>query len=438
MDAYGQEGDQYAYPYPLSETHYLVTYSPIDPEVYAVRFRGNTYGTAADTNPGGYGMQGFGLYFMDIDGRRELLAWDPQVSCNHPVALAERASIPQRPSEVDYRKTQGTYYVQDVYLGPGLKGIPRGTIKSLRIVALEFRAAGIGRNFNEGPAGNALASTPISIDNGAWDVKRVLGTAKVGEDGSACFSVPARTPVYFQLLDENNCVVQSMRSWSTLQPGETFSCVGCHEDKNTSSPVASKPQVNYEAQELQPFYGPPRGFSYIQEIQPIWDQHCIGCHASGKDQPSLLGREIKNSAGRSWSESYLNLTRNGKPNPIVNWHNVQSAPPMLAPYSAGAAKSGLITMLQKAHYEVQLSREELDKIACWIDLLVPYCGDYREANTWSPSDVAKYARFAAKRQAMEAIEAESIQALIAKQAKSGRENMTKLYEKYKGLGLEQR
>ena len=73
MDAYGQEGDQYAYPYPLSETHYLVTYSPIDPEVYAVRFRGTTYGTSADTNPGGYGMQGFGLYFMDIDGRRELL-----------------------------------------------------------------------------------------------------------------------------------------------------------------------------------------------------------------------------------------------------------------------------------------------------------------------------------------------------------------------------
>ena len=185
-------------------------------------------------------MQGFGLYFMDIDGRRELLAWDPQVSCNHPVPLAERPRIPKRPSEVDYRKTQGTYYVQDVYLGPGLKGIPRGTIKSLRVVALEFRAAGIGRNFNEGPAGNALASTPISIDNGAWDVKRVLGTAKVAEDGSACFSVPARTPVYFQLLDEDNCVVQSMRSWSTLQPGETFSCVGCHEDKNTSPPPATK------------------------------------------------------------------------------------------------------------------------------------------------------------------------------------------------------
>ena len=174
--------------------------------------------------------------------------------------------------------------------------------------------------------------------------------------------------------------------------------------------------MGYEVQALQPFYGPPRGFSYIQEIQPIWDQHCIRCHTSGKDQPSLLGREMKNSAGRRWSESYLNLTQNGKANRLVNWHDVQSAPPMLTPYSAGAAKSGLMTLLRENHYEVQLSREEMDKIACWIDLLVPYCGDYREANTWSPSDVAKYERFAAKRQAMEAIEAGSIRALIAKQS----------------------
>ena len=27
------------------------------------------------------------------------------------------------------------------------------------------------------------------------------------------------------------------------------------------------------------------------------------------------------------------------------------------------------------------------KLACWIDLLVPYCGDYREANAWSQEDL---------------------------------------------------
>ena len=40
-----------------------------------------------------------------------------------------------------------------------------------------------------------------SVINGSWDVKHVLGDATVYEDGSACFEVPARTPVYFQALD---------------------------------------------------------------------------------------------------------------------------------------------------------------------------------------------------------------------------------------------
>ena len=35
----------------------------------------------------------------------------------------------------------------------------------------------------------------------------------------------------FQALDHNGHVVQTMRSWATLQPGETFGCVGCHETK---------------------------------------------------------------------------------------------------------------------------------------------------------------------------------------------------------------
>lgn len=32
---------------------------------------------------------------------------------------------------------------------------------------------------------------------------------------------------------------------------------------------------------------------------------------------------------------------------------------------------------------IKLSREELDKLAAWIDMVVPYCGDYVEANAWS-------------------------------------------------------
>ena len=53
---------------------------------------------------------------------------------------------------------------------------------------------------------------------------------------------------------------------------------------------------------------------------------------------------------------------------------------------------------------MKLSGEELDKIACWIDLLVPYCGDYAEANTWDDKLRRKYQRSLERRREMEAIE----------------------------------
>ncbi len=101
-------------------------------------------------------MDGCALYYVREDGARELLAHDPAISCLQPVLLTPRRRPQIKPSTVDYKKKTGTYYVQDVYIGPGLEGIERGTVKKLRVVALEFRAAGVGSNGNGGPAGGAL------------------------------------------------------------------------------------------------------------------------------------------------------------------------------------------------------------------------------------------------------------------------------------------
>jgi hypothetical protein len=70
-------------------------------------------------------------------------------------------------------------------------------------------------------------------------------------------------------------------------------------------------------------------------------------------------------------------------------------------------------LLESGHEDVRLPREDLDRIACWIDLLVPYCGEYTEANAWSPAECAFYEKFAAKRQRFEAEEAGNIRALIS-------------------------
>ena len=402
IDKYGYQGEQFQYPYPLSEREFLVTFSS----------EGSKQGRSRSEKP-------FGIYFISIDGDRELLAADPKISCNQAIPLAPRPRPPARPSRVDYRRDTATYFLHDVHAGPGLAGIERGSIKRLRVIGLEFRAAGVGSNNNRGPAGGALVSTPISI-NGAWDVKRMLGTATVYEDGSAAFTVPARTPVYFQALDENSHAVQSMRSWSTLQPGEVYSCVGCHEHKNTAPPAAGAITQAMKAgpQSLKPFYGPARGFSFAQEVQPILDRHCTTCHnrktvAEGSGLISLEGTaDLDQQSLKHWSDAYKSLA---DPQYTV-WTSPQSAPPMLPPYSAGAAKSPLVELLAEGHEDVELSPEEMDKIACWIDLAVPFAGDYVEA--MHEDHVGKYRFWLDRREHWAEKEAES----IAEFLKSGAPN----------------
>ncbi len=428
IDQYGQGGELFQYPYPVSESEYLVAYTP-------------------------YGWSGrqarFALYLMRKDGGRELLAADPRISCNQPVPLAPRELPFRRAKKVDYTKERGAFYLQDIYTGGGLKGIERGTIASLRVVALKHRPAGVRDNRNHGPAGGALISTPVSIGNGSWDVKIVLGETPVYPDGSACFYVPARTPVYFQALDRKGYVVQTMRSWSTLQPGESFSCSGCHEPKNAAPSSAGPPSIAMQKgpRELVPFRDEAKGFSFAEEVQPIFDRHCISCHYRREEIPgnrglvssspeansrsvppekqafSLLGTGTPDkAAGKMWSDAYLVLTnatandpRSGRPNKLVSWISAQSAPPMLPPYHAGAAKSALMTLLEEGHEGVQLSQKELRTIACWIDLLVPFCGDYNEANCWTDGEKKKYRRFLEKRKKLEEEDLQNIDALIEKQ-----------------------
>ena len=438
IDAYGQEGELFAYPFPLGEREWLVSYAP-DGWSNDGKRRGD-----AD----------FGLYWMDIDGRRELLADDARMPCLQAVPLVPRAKPTVRPSVVDYTKDFGTFYMQDIYQGGGLEGVERGSIRKLRVVSLDFRPAGIRSNHSHGPGGGALISTPVSIGNGAWDVKRVVGETSVHEDGSAFFIAPARRPVYFQAIDDRGRAVQTMRSWSTLQPGESASCVGCHESKN-SAPSAGgatlamkKPPLR-----LEPFYGPERGFSFNREIQPILDRQCVRCHnhhdplqALAKDAaPALfdqapdvrsVNRERAFSltddlirdefAGREWSESYLAFTGaarerqadgngpfRGQPDGrIVRWISSQSVPTALPARFAGSTRSELLAMLEKGHYEVRLTREEFEKIACWIDLSVPFCGDYAESNIWTEAEKEKFRRYDEKRQTMDRMELDAVKRFI--------------------------
>jgi hypothetical protein len=69
--------------------------------------------------------------------------------------------------------------------------------------------------------------------------KFVLGETPVEEDGSAFFRVPSGISVFFQALDADGLAIQTIRSLTYLQPGQTLACVGCHESRETS-PLAGR------------------------------------------------------------------------------------------------------------------------------------------------------------------------------------------------------
>ena len=184
IDVFGQFGPQYAHPFAFDEENYFCSFCP---EGYLPPF--------GPFNPP------LGLYYMHTDGARELLAYDDWQSTGQAVPVMRRTPPPVRPSTIVPAHNHGIYTVQDVYLGPGLQGIPRGTAKKIRVVALEYRVCRMGYGQNGGECETGLCQTPISLNSGSWDVKHVLGEVDIEADGSCSFEVPARAPVYFQVLD---------------------------------------------------------------------------------------------------------------------------------------------------------------------------------------------------------------------------------------------
>ena len=191
-------------PYPLSDKYFLcsrMTGVGEEMAIYLVNTFGNTVPLHAE-HPG----------------------------CFDPMPVASRDRPPVIPSRTDLSKAEGSFFISDVYRGAGMQRIERGTIQRLRVVESPEK------RFWTGPAWDG--GTGTQAPGMAWDDfsnKRILGTVPVAADGSAYFTVPADTFVYFQLLDARGRMVQSMRSGTIVRPGETRGCAGCHEDRRTST-----------------------------------------------------------------------------------------------------------------------------------------------------------------------------------------------------------
>ena len=315
----------------------------------------------------------WGVYLADVFDNLVLICELPGFALLEPIPLRKTPRPPVVADKVDLTRQDAEVFVADVYAGPGLKGVPRGTIKSLRLISYHFAYQGMGGE-----------SDAPGLD-GPWDVRQILGTVPVHEDGSARFRVPAHTPIGVQALDAGGQAVQLMRSWFTAMPGEALSCVGCHEQQNTTPPVRRAIAATLPAEAIRPWHGPARGFDFRREVQPVLDKWCIGCHngqprADGQSIPNLADQPAQpmqnnqnayNLASR-FTPSYYALRR------LVRTPTRESDMHLLAPWEFHAGTTRLVQMLRKGHHGVTPDAEAWDRLITWIDLGAPAHGTWTD------------------------------------------------------------
>jgi len=254
-------------------------------------------------------------------------------------------------------------YMVNVNQGPGLRGLPHGKVKSLRVFNYEYSPRNMGGHYEIG-------------FEGPWDPRVILGTVDVEADGSCSFKMPANTPFSVQPLDENGNAMQLMRSWLVGVPGETIACMGCHEKQNAAAPHVLSMASRKKPQAVKPWYGPRRNFAFEREVQNVLDASCVGCHNAKATAKNRLGQPIpsfENTSGDGgFSTAYVSLI------PYVRRNGPEGDYHILTPLEFHADTSELVQILKKGHHGVVLSQEQWDRLNTWIDLNVPYWGTWTE------------------------------------------------------------
>lgn len=335
---------KYEDPYPLDDAHFL-----------CVRTTGKGEQTA--------------ITYLDLFGN-EIFLHTEKEGCFDPIPLKPQSTKPEIVTQRDFTAPDAPAYayIHDVYNGTHTQGIKRGSIRYLRVVEAPEK-----RTWSRyGWQGQGEQAPAMNWHN--FESKRILGTVPVYPDGSAYFELPANTFVFFQTLDQNGQMIQSMRSGAYLQPGEKTGCVGCHDNRLTAPPAARQPNATQALQrppaKLNGWNGQsPKLFSFQEEVQPIFNKFCLDCHDYGQKAADKLNLAPDRDFVFSTSYTDLWVTRNvscvgGGPATIQN------------PYSWGSHASKLTRKLNDNHHGKTIPEADKRIIYTWLDLNAPYYPTY--------------------------------------------------------------
>ena len=259
----------------------------------------------------------------------------------------------------DPSSATGTHIVVDVYNSQNLEGIQRGDIKKLLIIETLPKPV----NFSGGP--DTLSWL------GSFNLERILGTVPVEPDGSAYFELPADRPVFYVALDKNDLSCKRMQSFTSVRPGETMSCIGCHNSRSHSHTNLGDARrimaLKREPSQITPIPGVPDVPDFMRDVQPVLDKYCIECHNT-KDRKGRLS--LEGDMGPTYSIPYYSLAMHSQ---IGDGRNGLGNQP---PRSLGSSASPLLRKLEGGHHNRKASREDWLKVWAWTEAAAPFCGTY--------------------------------------------------------------
>lgn len=369
-------GPHFADPYPLDPDTLIMVHHPDRDKMWK---RPDGYGITLYEGPGRY------CEIYRADG----------TSCWTPIPLKARP-VPPCVSSVERTVSEkrlagaplAVCVVSDVYRG--LEGVERGEVKFIRINEQVPRPWAARRRWDY----HAFHQQHSQVSATNLGLKVQWGIVPVETDGSAHFYVPADRNVFFQVLDEHYQELQRERTYVNYLPGETRSCIGCHEKRNNVPTAALSSLLALRRPPSLP--GPQTGeqtgqrcLDFEADVQPILDRHCVSCHNGENDDTDL---DLRGTPTDMFCLSYENLIGRKCTHRRADWYQVkprdllgtlifENAPSFgnaeyLPPRSLGSTTAPLVDLLRQGHHDVRLSEPEMVRLTTWIDSNAQYYGSY--------------------------------------------------------------
>ncbi len=312
------------------------------------------------------------IEMLDGDGKTEVLYRLPEQLAKEgywigePRPLMKRQREPVLTDATDPSSEHGTLALVNIYKGRKMWNVKPGTVKNLLVYEVLPKPINYSGAMSEMSAG------------GTFSVERLIGSVPVSDDGCAYFTLPALRSVLFVAMDDKGHCVKRMHSFTSVMPGETTTCIGCHE-RRTEAPASNEREqlariLRTEPVTPEPVAGVPEIFDYLRDIQPILDEHCLKCHNHDREEG---GFNISGHWGPLYPIGYIQMSWRalfGDNRVILPY--AEHSRSNFDPYEIGTGSSRLLELIEEGHEGVDMPQAQQKVIRYWLDAGANHAGTY--------------------------------------------------------------